>query len=221
MTKLALPVSVAAAGLIVALAAPAAEACSDAAQDRRFVLGKADGGLVVLHLDLRRTDVFEGEAMSIRWRGDATLQLWADGEAKLLAELGAVDVAERAYSEEMRPIVRRAERAASGLRGFVAASILGYRACPAKGACGPVTLRIRGEQLAIRTREHTTPVADELADRLASRALGLAVAELDGDERAAALASIRAIHTLAVEVGETRYSSSTSAPGAIGTRSPI
>ena len=206
--------SVAALVLVAGIGAPLpAEACSDASQQLRYVLGASGEELAVLRLDVHRSDVpgaGAGGGMTVRWTGEARVELVTrSGEARVHRTLGPVDLPARTgdYEKAAAPVFRAAMAAARELPRFREARSPRYVRCGERARCGAVALSARGGTLVIRDGARTRRIEapEDLLAGLLARGRGIEPAAASEAEKQEALEELRIVHVMRYRIGRREH----------------
>jgi hypothetical protein len=204
---LALLGALAVGGAALVLAPSPAQACSNARQQLRYVLGQAGDDLAILSLDLHREDVDGALGDDVRWRGEARLELLGPaGGARVHRRLGSVDVAARAadYPAGLTPVFARAQKMAAQLPGFQPAMRPRYTSCGNLPRCGRVSVVARGGKLHLR--DGRTRMVQELSratvERLLEMGPGIELGDASAQDIDEALGGLRIVHLLRYRIGK-------------------
>ena len=203
--------SVAVAVLVAVLGRPLpAEACSDASQELRYVLGASGEELAVLRLDVHRSDVpgaGDAAGMTVRWSGEARVELVGrSGQVRVHRALGTIDLPAKsgAYEKAAAPVFRAAMAAARELPRFKEAQRPRYTRCGERTRCGAVAVSAKGGALVIRDGGRTRRIEapEELLAGLLARGSGVEPAAASNAEKQEALEDLRIVHLMRYRIGK-------------------
>ncbi|MFK7797988.1 MAG: hypothetical protein AB8E82_11085 [Aureispira sp.] len=164
--------------LIIILGVPSSLACSAAYQYSLFPLGKSEGKLIVLEVELDRYLTSPGNQMmrmgggvpggvpnaqsnlEVRWKGYFKVLIQQADTFALQEDLGHVDVLDEDYEEALAPFFQQAYEAAKALPNFEEARLESVGHCHYDRSCGFMELIMDEDSVAFYARS-TEPNYDQ------------------------------------------------------------